>query len=298
MTAEEIYPLIADDPLQQTLDTHAYDRDPQAQGHDSRLREDRLSDPARGRRQEQEADAKGGQGSAREHRSDASPVPGDSGSEAPPPLAPDERETLAIQWRQRLAGAAQQAKQAGKLGGGLARLVDHLLQPQLPWRMLLARYLTALARDDYSYMRPSRREGPFILPSLRSHQVELAVGLDTSGSIKQEEVGEFLAEVQALKGQLRARVTLLACDAALTAGGPWVFEPWETFKYPDRLQGGGGTDFRPVFDWLLRQDRSPDVLIYFTDADGTFPQAAPGFPVIWLIKGRHPVPWGQRIQLN
>jgi len=115
MTAEEIYPLIADDPLQQTLDTHAYDRDPQAQGHDSRLREDRLSDPARGRRQEQEADAKGGQGSAREHRSDASPVPGDSGSEAPPPLAPDERETLAIQWRQRLAGAAQQAKQAQQL---------------------------------------------------------------------------------------------------------------------------------------------------------------------------------------
>ena len=67
-----------------------------------------------------------------------------------------------MQWQQRLAGAAQQAMQAGKLSGSLARLVDHLLQPQLPWRMLLARYLTAIARDDYSYMRPSRREGEAI----------------------------------------------------------------------------------------------------------------------------------------
>jgi len=57
-----------------------------------------------------------------------------------------------------MAGAAQQAMQAGKLGGLMARLVDHLLQPQLPWRMLLARYLTAAGRDDYNYTRPSRRE--------------------------------------------------------------------------------------------------------------------------------------------
>ena len=50
-----------------------------------------------------------------------------------------------MQWRQRLAGAAQQALQAGKLGGNMARLVEHLLQPQLPWRMLLARYMTAVS---------------------------------------------------------------------------------------------------------------------------------------------------------
>jgi len=290
MTAEEIYPLITEDSLQQTLDTHAYDRDPQAQGRDSGMREDRFDNPERDRPQGQETAAKGGDGSL--------PQAGDAGGQAPPPLSPDERETLAIQWRQRLAGAAQQAQQAGKLGGGLARLVEHLLQPQLPWRMLLARYLTALARDDYSYTRPSRREGAFILPSLRSHQVELAVGLDTSGSIKPAEMGEFLAEVEALKGQLRARVTLLACDAALAADGPWVFEPWEPFECPDRFQGGGGTDFRPVFDWLLRQDRAPDALVYFTDADGAFPPLDPSFPVIWLVKGRHPVPWGQRVQLN
>ena len=80
-----------------------------------------------------------------------------------------------------MAGAAQQAMQAGKLGGELKRMIDHLLQPQLPWRMLLARYMTAMARDDFSYMRPSRREGDAILPSLKSSQVEIVIAVDTSG---------------------------------------------------------------------------------------------------------------------
>ena len=54
----------------------------------------------------------------------------------------------------------------------------------------------------------------------------------------------------------------------------------------------------PAFEWLERQDRAPDLLLYFTDAEGEFPQAAPYFPVIWLVKGKAKVPWGQRIQLN
>ncbi len=87
-----------------------------------------------------------------------------TGSLPPEPLDAREKEQLSIQWRQRLAGAAQQAMQAGKLGSNLRRLVDHLLQPQLPWRMLLARYITAVSRDDYSYLRPSRREGDAIFP--------------------------------------------------------------------------------------------------------------------------------------
>ena len=43
---------------------------------------------------------------------------------------------------------------------------------------------------------------------------------------------------------------------------------------------------------------SPDLLVYFTDAEGEFPEQMPMYPVIWLVKGKAPVPWGQRIQLN
>ena len=220
-------------------------------------------------------------------------------AEQPAELSPQEQEELSIQWQQRLAGAAQQAMQAGKLGGSMARMVDFMLQPKLPWRMLLARYMTASARDDYSYSRPSSRRGdPAIFPSLRSAQINVAIGVDISGSVDDKEMNEFISEVDAIKGNVRARIILLPCDAALAEGAPWIFEPWEDVVLPTSFKGGGGTNFCPVFEWLDQQDQHPDLLIYFTDCQGTFPEIMPSYPVIWLVKGKQPVPWGQRIQLN
>jgi predicted metal-dependent peptidase len=289
MTAEEIYPMLDEFEDQETLDNHAYDRDNTQQGGTGKterdISENKAQPPLKGKDPADEA-------------STEEPEPGSGGSPAPPPLNPDEQETLSIQWQQRMAGAAQQAMQTGKLGGSLARMIDHLLQPQLPWRMLLARYLSTSARDDYSYMRPSRREGDFILPSLRSHQIDLVVALDTSASIGDNEFEEFVSEINALKGQMRARITLLACDSELSSAGPWAFEPWENFSLPAELKGGGGTSFSPVFDWVEKQGLQPESLIYFTDAEGEFPDAQPPYPVLWLVKGKLQVPWGQRIQLN
>lgn len=293
LTAEEIYPLLDERDDSETLDTHAYDRDNRRGGSQSGMTEQDL-DRRDGPRSQPNSCGKGDGRSANVDDDDRT----SGAADAPGPLTPDERERLAIQWQQRLAGAAQQALQSGKLGGELARLVDHLLQPRLPWRMLLARYLSAVARDDYSYQRPSRREGDFILPSLRGHQLDLAVAIDTSGSIKDAELDEFIGEIDALKGQARARVTLLPCDASLCEGAPFRYEPWEEFRRPEQIAGGGGTSFLPVFQWLDRTGSRPDLLVYFTDANGPFPAREPPFPVIWLVKGRAQVPWGQRIQLN
>lgn len=282
LTAEEIYPMLDDMENmenQETLDQHLYDD---------------ADDSGRG-------SGGGGNGEAQQTSGGGSrgeSAPGQGGAAQPQPLTETEREQLAVQWRQRMAGAAQQAMQAGKMGGALARLVDHLLQPQLPWRMLLARYMTSIARDDYNYSRPSRREGSAILPSLRSSHVDVVVVLDTSGSISQDEMEEFLSEVDAIKGQVSARITLHACDSELSANGPWEYEAWDEFELPDNINGGGGTSFLPVFEWLQREGRAPDLLVYFTDAVGRFPKQEPNFPVIWLVKGKSTVPWGQRIQLN
>ena len=291
MTAEEIYPYIKDDTDEETLDQHAYD-DAEGGQRGDQNNPNPPRPPEGGSKPSVEKPSGGGQSPQ------PTPDANGAGAKQPPPLSAAERDALAVQWQQRLAGAAQQAMQAGKLSGGLARLVDHLLQPQLPWRMLLARYLTAIARDDYSYMRPSRREGEAILPNLRSHHLELTVVLDTSGSVTETEFNEFLAEVNAIKGQMQARITLLACDTVLAPAGPWLIEAWEELKLPQQFAGGGGTSFLPAFAWAARQDRQPDLLVYFTDAQGEFPAHEPAYPVLWLIKGRAPVPWGQRIQLN
>lgn len=289
MTAEEIYPYIKDDTNEETLDEHAYDDAEGGQRGKQRNPNPPPSPPGQGTSTGAD-ESISRNGSPQDEQT--------AGASQPPPLSSIERETLSVQWQQRLAGAAQQALQAGKLGGALARLVDHLLQPQLPWRMLLARYLTSIARDDYSYMRPSRREGNAILPSLRSHHLELTVVLDTSGSVAESELNEFLAEVNAIKGQMQARITLHSCDTELAADGPWQIEAWEELKLPRRFQGGGGTSFLPAFAWADRQDRPPDLLVYFTDAQGEFPAHEPAYPVLWLVKGRSLVPWGQRVQLN
>jgi len=280
MMAEEIYPYIDDDMEEETHDDHFYDQ------------ENKSGDASGGQPLDQDQGSEQGGGSG-QGQADS-----DHSGDVPRPLSETEQEQLEVQWRQRLAGAAQQAMQAGKLGATMARLVEHLLQPQLPWRMLLARYMTASARDDYSYQRPSRREGNAILPTLKSTQVDVVVVLDTSGSINDTEMREFISEIDAIKGQMRARLTLHACDAALCEHGPWIYEPWEEFSMPDNIYGRGGTRFVPAFEWLEQAGYRPDLLVYFTDAEGEFPSSEPGFPVLWLIKGRGKVPWGQRIQLN
>ncbi len=148
-------------------------------------------------------------------------------------------------------------------------------------------------------MRPSRREGEAIFPSLRSSQTEIVVVLDTSGSIKAQEMREFVTEVDAIKGQMRARITLQACDAELSPAGPWVYEPWEEFDAADRTcaVAAGPASPRCSSGWTSRAE-SPDLLVYFTDAEGEFPKQEPRTPVLWLVKGRAKVPWGQRVQLN
>jgi len=327
MTAEEIYPLIDENDESETLDQHLYDQDNESGGGqqgrppkdtDESTDKQQAPQPSKpseggdgdgqqgGSSAEQQSDNQQGQGSQPQQEQDQAGQgdgeqdddEGQDSDAAPPPLTEQERETLEIQWQQRLAGAAQQAMQAGKMGGSMARMIDHLLQPRLPWRMLLARYMTAIARDDFSYMRPSRREGDAILPSLKSSQVDIAVAIDTSGSVKAAEMDEFLSEVAALKGQMRARVILIPCDSELSPDAPWTFEPWEDFDCPANITGGGGTDFRPVFEWVDSQGMKPELLVYFTDAKGKFPQTEPNYPVIWLVKGKEKVPWGQRVQLN
>lgn len=311
MTAEEIYPLLEDNDndqereLEQELNPDSdNDKDDSDDGASSDEHEQK-----EGNNQKQKSDSKGQgeeDGGAREDNSDKGDGQGkkkegppEEGEGEPDPLTPQEIESLSLQWQQRMASAAQQAIQAGKMGGSMARMVDHLLQPRLPWRMLLSRYMTMVARDDYTYMRPSSRRGdPAVYPSLRSAQLNIVVALDISGSISNKEVNEFMSEVDSIKSQIRARITLLACDSKLAEGGPWVYEPWEEFTLPKKFKGGGGTRFNPVIEWAEEQDEMPALIVYFTDAQGEFPEKEPAFPVVWLVKGKTPVPWGQRVQLN
>jgi len=273
MTAEEIYPLLQDNDNTESMDQHL----------------DELANPPASNPANTSTNDGASQGLTENSA--------ESGMR-PPPLTPSEREQLDKQWQHQRVVAAQRAAQAGKLTGALANQVDALLHPKLSWRVLLAHHMVARAREDYDYTRPARREGEAILPRLHSRQIDVAIVLDTSGSISEAEILEFLGEVAALKAQVRARVTLFACDTEIAPGAPWEFEAWEELKLPDQLPRGGGTRFTAPFAWYAQRPMTPDLLVYFTDALGQFPALEPNFPVLWLVKGKAPVPFGMRLQLN
>ncbi|MCP4075452.1 MAG: hypothetical protein GY744_04625 [Gammaproteobacteria bacterium] len=333
MTAEEIYPMIKDNDKSETLDQHLYDKQDETEGGQDKQqnpldqKDQKSQSGGEGRvkpddqssegdnptektddrpENEQENKSEPGKSSLpkqtdtqKTQPSSDETIDGSEQSAQPEPLTEAEKNDLHVQWQQRLAGAAQQAQQAGKLADGMARMIDFFLQPTLPWRVLLARFMNSLSRDDYSYTRPSSRRGdPAIYPSLRSPQMNIVVAIDVSGSIKRDELNEFIAEVDSLKSQVRARVTFLSCDSKITGDSPWVFEAWEYCQLPGRIMGGGSTDFNPVFEWVEQNDIRPDLLVYFTDAEGKFPEIEASYPVTWLVKGKAPVPWGDRIQLN
>ena len=291
MTAEEIYPCIEDNDNDGERDLEQN----KADGDDDNESEDQDRSDGGADQQRQQQDNRDGAGEQKQSPEGQ----GDKGAPAPAAMSPQEQEALSVQWQQRLAAAAQNALQSGKLEGDMARMVDFLLQPKLPWRMLLARYMSMTARDDYSYSRPSTRRGdPAVYPSMRSSETNVVVVIDTSGSISEGEIQEFISEIDAIKSQVRARITLLVCDSELNYGCPWYFEPWEEFAKDIEIRGGGGTSFRPAFEWADAQDRMPDLLMYFTDAEGVFPEVEPMYPVLWLVKGKETVPFGHRIQLN
>jgi predicted metal-dependent peptidase len=169
----------------------------------------------------------------------------------------------------------------GNLPGGWKRWADTVLEPVIDWR----RALTGAVREavawasgavDYTYQRPSRRQatlGAVVLPRLRQPVPRVAVVIDTSGSMSNEQLAAALAEVT---GVLRAvgiggnRVTVLACDSAVHAARS-VTSVNEVI-----LSGGGGTDMRVGITAAVAGPTPPNFIVVLTDGLTPWPEEPPG----------------------
>ena len=174
-------------------------------------------------------------------------------------------------------------RSAGRLPATLERVILSQVAPPVPWKNILENYVVTAVRESYSVNRFNRRfiRNNIYLPALHSTKLQLAVAVDTSGSIGNEQLAEIAGVIEDIRAQIAKMViTVLYCDAKL--------QRRETFEEGDicclRPKGGGGTDFRPVFAELKRDDVPPDVLIYLTDGYGAYPERAEvEFPVIWVL---------------
>jgi len=98
----------------------------------------------------------------------------------------------------------------------------------------------------------------------------------------------FLNEIDFLRSQSQCELTLIHCDAAIQrVDSLSPFEDCGELTKGFIAHGRGGTDFRPVFQWVENEVRSggidcPDAIIYLTDGYGSFPERAPDMPVLWV----------------
>jgi predicted metal-dependent peptidase len=186
-------------------------------------------------------------------------------------------------WGTAVAAAMAAAKAQGKLPAALERLFTEVLEPVAPWQDLIrAFFARKVGAGSYDWRKPDRR---LISRDIYSPQRsgggcgDVVVGIDTSGSIGQTQLDVFFAEMRGILEDVRpVRLHVVWCDAK-------VHKVDELDQSSDlgglKPVGGGGTDFRPVFDWIDEAGVVPDALVYLTDGEGRFPSDAPAYPVVW-----------------
>ncbi len=205
-------------------------------------------------------------------------------------LAQEEYELLLEQLNMKL-------EKHGDLPKGIERFIESKKEAQISWRDELYRYVNIHAKSDYR-MFPSSKKHLYrgiALPSIYGEELKIVVAIDTSASIDDELLKTFLAELyEIMQVFTHYVIELIECDA--TIQNIQRLTPQEPLE--PMLKGGGGTDFRPVFEYIETMNEDFKFLIYFTDGKGSFPKYEPLIDVLWVMSERCDVPFGEVLELK
>ena len=216
------------------------------------------------------------------------------------PISSAEMKQKIEEWKINIQQATNMAKAQGELPGDMDRMIKEVLEPQLPWREILSRFITEHARNDYTWTMPNRRYTHLglYLPELKNTELgEIALLIDTSGSISQRELNEMAAELRGIFQIFpNAKIRVLYIDSKV--------QGTQLVKANDlqlKAKGGGGTDYIPGFEWIEGNDINPVCAIYMTDGwCDRFPRK-PDYPVLWILtekNNRFNAPFGETITIN
>ena len=168
---------------------------------------------------------------------------------------------------------------------------------KIDWRDELRDAIDRFHKDDYVLIPPNKKflHLGVYLPSCVSNRFRLVVAVDSSGSVDEELLSEFLSEVNFLMGTIQNyQIELIVCDDKI--------QSHQTFYSGDTLEcdvkGQGGTSFIPVFDFIERELEDTKLLLYFTDLDGKFPLTSPPYTVKWITTNEKEPPFGEIITLK
>lgn len=204
----------------------------------------------------------------------------------------------AADWKVATVQAANAAKAVGKLPQELERFIDQLMENKVDWKAELRRFIQQAAKNDYAWQRPNRKmlAAGYYLPGLYSETCgQIAIYVDESMSIGDEELTAFSGEILAIQQDLRPeKIVLGHFDTRVSKVEEFTpDDPFKLVRY-----AGGGTDFRPPIQHAMDMPTPPLCAIVLTDLFGPFHEHPPEFPVIWVSINEQKAPWGETIHLE
>lgn len=216
-----------------------------------------------------------------------------------------EWDKMQAEWKDntlRAAAAQKEAEQRGECAGsipsGVQRLLDEMTRPRVNWKSLLRRYVMQTMMYDYSFQRPNKAlfSDGFTIPGFRSPSdlLDIAIAVDTSGSISQDQLTAFVSEMDGIMKSFPAyNIEAWCFDGAVVEESIVTIRKADGHlddikKFAERIGGGGGTDFMVNWEYMRDRKLKPKLLLFLTDG---YPFGEWGehmyCPTIFLIIGNH-----------
>ena len=179
-------------------------------------------------------------------------------------MSEEEKKALQDEIKQAVIQAAQSA--GPDVPESVKRMISELIAPRMDWRDVLRTQLESSLRSDFTFMRPSKRSGEVIFPGMnKDEELNVAVFLDTSGSISKDMLRDFLSEVQGIMDQYQSyNIVIAQFDTGVYGVETFTSDDGRTMRDYE-LVGGGGTDFDVVFKYMEEYGIEPDQMVMFTD---------------------------------
>ena len=194
----------------------------------------------------------------------------------------------------------------GKMNGNKNRSINELLEPKVDWREQLRDFVNATCKnkDKTSWKRPHKRflGQDIYMPSMIGESIgQVVVGIDTSGSIGDKELSEFLTEVVAICDDVSpSSIELLYWDTEVAGHETYNQGDYKALVQSTKPAGGGGTHVGCVNQYIKDKRIQPEAIIILTD--GYVENDFGGnwdYPTLWAITTKHITsPHGKTIHIQ